>query len=35
MLARALAAELGGKSTLSFESDGLRYEISAPSRPEL
>jgi two-component sensor histidine kinase len=35
MLARALAAELGGKSTLEFEADGLRYEISAPSRPEL
>jgi two-component sensor histidine kinase len=35
MLARALAAELGGKSRLLFEPDGLRYEIAAPSRPEL
>jgi two-component sensor histidine kinase len=35
MLARALAAELGGKSTLEFEADGLRYEISARSQPQL
>ena len=35
MLTRALASELGGKAALSYETDGLRYSISAPARSEL
>ncbi len=35
MLTRALASELGGKASLDFEPDGLRYEIEAPARAEL
>ena len=35
MLTRALASELGGKATLDFEPDGVRYAIEAPARAEL
>lgn len=35
MLRRALAAELGGKASLHYEPDGLRYEVTAPARDEL
>ena len=35
MLTRALASELGGKASLDFEPDGVRYEVEAPARDEL
>jgi two-component sensor histidine kinase len=35
MLTRAMAAELGGKATLDYEPDGLRYEVVAPARAQL
>jgi two-component sensor histidine kinase len=35
MLQRALASELGGKASLNYEPDGLRFEISAPEHDEL
>jgi hypothetical protein len=30
-----MAAELGGKATLDYEPDGLRYEVVAPARAQL
>jgi two-component sensor histidine kinase len=35
MLSKAMASEIGGKATLDFDPEGLRYEITAPSRAEL
>jgi hypothetical protein len=35
MLTRAMAGELGGKASLAYEPDGLRYEVIAPARAQL
>jgi two-component sensor histidine kinase len=35
MLTRAMAGELGGKATLDYEPDGLRYEVTAPAQAQL